>query len=203
MDKDDHRIRDILNDSTMKNSKDGWRAGSRDMYGSLNWKNLDFDWMNEEGKVDISSIIQASEDIDMKRRPMTIGYHSPMRGFDALPPLMLVKHFDRIKNKEWSEKHYEAKDPKWPDKGLRFSVEVSDLVRHTDDKGRKWSPKIVIEVYEHESYGPSQNRTDYHYNWAAYRHQTQWNDVIQNIHKANKQYVKAVRDASAVSDWNF
>lgn len=183
MDKDDQKLRDI--------------------YSSANWDNLEFSWMDADGKTRIVDIIRACEDIDMTRRPMPMGFHSPMRGFDALPSMTFARQFDTEREIEMPARIQKKKDPKWPDEGIRFSVEISELVKHTDEKGRSWSPKVVIEIYRHKKKGIQQYRTDYLFNWAAYMYSDNWNDVIPKIKEAYDIYFDNIRSSDDLADWDF
>lgn len=175
----------------------------RDLYSSANWDTLDFSWMDADGKTRIVDIMRACEKADMVRQIMPVGFHSPMRGFDALPPMTFARHFNPESGKEMPEEIHKKKNPKWPNNGTRFSVEISELVKHTDDKGRSWSPKVVIEVYNHKKKGIQQYRTDYLFNWAAYMYSDNWNDVIPKIKEAYNIYYDVVRSHDDLADWDF
>ena len=159
-----------------------------------------------DGKVRIADIIRKAKELDLHLLPMPIGFHSPIRGFDALPPMTFARHYSYTHNREPKDSFYQRGAMNWPNEGTRFSVEISELVKHTDERGNRWSPKVTIEIYDHKKHGISQNRTKYHYNWASYMYQDdKWNNVLDEMENAADIYIKATRGTSStdMSDWDF
>ena len=173
-------------------------------YSAAQWRSLYFEWDKIPGKLDIKDIIISAEKAGLRRMPKIRRHVSPIGGFDGLPPMQLAIHYDSTSNDLWWDGHDDAA-LSWPDEGIRFIVDITELVKHTDDRGNPWSPKVNIDVYKHKQVRtvggtPIGNRKMYQHNWSSYRHDDKWNDAVAVIEKSSRIFSEAVRNEGKMTD---
>ena len=161
-----------------------------------------FEWDTEPGMVDIKDIILHAEGLHLTRADPNDRFH-PLGQLDRRvhSPLVLARHYDQISSEEIKPPpgtDSRSRQQSWPEIGTRFVIEIKDLSPDKDNKERSWSPRVSVEVFDHQSFGASrlQNRTKYIYNWAAYRYDAKWNEVLTMITAAHDAFINHIRSGS-------